>query len=408
MSARRCALEALSVWEDTSRYASDILNDLGAKFKLSPPDRGLAQEILFGTIRNLYLLDTIIERFRRGSLQTSTQDLLRIGLYQLFLTEIAEHAAVNETVNLARKHERGLVNAVLRNALRQKEDIQNDIQTWPLEDRFSHPQFLIDRWEEQYGKEATVELCDWNNRPSSVYARINSLAPDKDALNRVRSVTEPSLLGEKYPDFFKVEGAPNREWLDAGLIYVQDPSTSLACRLLDPKPGEKVLDACAAPGGKTALLYSLMDASGELVATDNSEHRLEQLQGNLSRLGGSAIDVQLVDWAEPDPKHDGHFDAILLDVPCSNSGVIRRRIDVRWRIQERDFKTIASGQRKLLEGAKRALKPDGRLVYSTCSIDRAENEAIIEDSGLQIEKIVTSLPWKDHHDGAFAALLRPA
>ncbi|MDF1738088.1 MAG: 16S rRNA (cytosine(967)-C(5))-methyltransferase RsmB [Verrucomicrobiales bacterium] len=408
MSARRCALEALTQWEETSRYASDILTDLGGRFRLTPQDRALAQEILFGTIRNLYLLDTIIDRFRKGSLQSGTQDLLRIGLYQLFLTEIAEHAAVNETVNLSKKHEKGLVNAILRNAQRQKDEIIADIKTWPLEDQFSQPEFLIERWTEQYGAEAALSLCQWNNEAPKVYGRINALAPDKEALNRVRSETEPSLLGDDYPDFFVIEGPPNTDWLDEGLIYIQDPSTSQACSLLAPQPGEAILDACAAPGGKTALLAAMRGNEGRIVATDNVELRLEQMQENFKRLHLSNVEVALADWAfdAEEPFGGEKFDAILLDAPCSNTGVMRRRIDVRWRVQPRDFATSAKLQSTLIRNTARALKPGGRLIYSTCSIDRVENEEVIEASGMTIEKVVTSLPWRDGHDGAFAATLR--
>ena len=408
MSARRCALEALTTWEDTSRFASDILEELSREFRLSPPDRGLAQELLYGTIRNLYLLDELVDRFRRGSIKPLTQNLLRLGLYQLFKTQIAEHAAVNETVDLARKHERSLVNAILRNAQRQKAALLVEIENWPLEDRFSHPDFLIKRWLKQYDTPTVEALCEWNNQPAPVYARINPLARDQEALNRVRAETEPYLIGPEYPGFFRVSGAPDPEWIREGLLYVQDPGTLHACQLLDPKPGETVLDACAAPGGKTAILAAMMENQGQLVATDNSVPRLEQMRENFHRLAVENVEVQQAEWNAPD--HGGHtfptFDAILLDVPCSNSGVMRRRVDVRWRIQERDIERQAANQSAILKSVARLLKPGGRLVYSTCSIDRAENEAVVEASGLQIKSLVSSLPWRDGYDGAFAALLR--
>ncbi len=408
MSSRRVALEALIEWENTSSYAEDILSDLAAHHQLSGPDRALAVEILYGTIRNLFLLDEIIDELRRGKIKSETQDLLRIGLFQIFLSGIADHAAVNETVNLARKHERGLVNAILRNALRQRESFEAAIPTWPLEDRFSQPGFLIERWEAQHGKEATIALCEWNNQPPTNYGRINALAPDSEALNRVRSETEPCLVGSDYPDFFKFEGAPNREWLDAGLIYVQDPSTSLACRLLDPQPGERILDACGAPGGKAAYLAALSGDPASITVTDSSGKRLDRTRENLERLHAGGATLQQIDWTsdELDSSAIEPFDAILLDVPCSNSGVIRRRVDVRWRLQEGDFEHQASLQSELLNSVARFLKPGGRLVYSTCSIDREENEEVIGKSGLKIAETVASLPWRDQHDGAFAALLR--
>lgn len=405
MSARRCAFDALTEWEETSRFASDILSDISSAQNLSSADRALTQEILFGTIRNLYLLDELVDRLRKGRIKQQTQNLLRIGLFQLFKTEIAEHAAINETVNLARKHERGLVNAILRTAQRQRAELEEEMETWPLEDRFSHPQFFIDRWTEQYGSEAATALCAWNNQAPDIYARINPLHPDKDALDRVRMETQPSLLGEQFPDFFKISGPPNYDWIRDGLIYIQDPSTSLACRLLDPQIGESVLDACAAPGGKTAMLSSMMNGEGVLVATDSSQPRLDQMKGNLERLHVKNADLRLVDWTAEVPDLPV-FDAILLDVPCSNTGVMRRRVDVRWRLQPSDFKQQAEFQARLLASTAARLAPGGRLVYSTCSIDREENESVVEASGLTVEKTVQSLPWHDGFDGAFAALLR--
>ena len=405
--ARRCALESLTEWEDTSRYATDILEDQARRLRLSPPDRGLAQDLLYGVIRNLYLLDELIDRFRRGSIKGSTQNLLRLGLYQLFKSGIAEHAAVNETVGLARNHERSLVNAILRSAQRLKPELLAEIETWSLEDRYSHPDFLIRRWTAQYGNEVTEALCRWNNEPPAVYARLNWLSRDREALDRVRSEIEPQLLGDAYPDFFKVDGAPNSDWLREGLIYIQDPSTSLACRLLDPQPGEAILDACAAPGGKTALLAALMENRGNLHATDSSLGRIKAMRENFERLAVAPVEVLRVDWTSPSAL-DGlpAYDAILLDAPCSNSGVMRRRVDVRWRLQERDFERQAAQQLTLLKSLARALKPGGRLVYSTCSLDATENEGVVAASGLTVEKTIMSLPWRDGHDGAFAALLR--
>ena len=407
MSARNCALKALHTWEATSMYANDILLDLATKFQLSSADRGLAQEIFYGTLRNLFLVDEIIEQLRRGKIKPSTRNILRIGLYQIFCSGIANHAAVNETVNLARPHEKGLVNAILRNALRREEKFKSDIATWPLEDQFSHPRFLIER-EKQFGEKATRSLLKWNNTPPSVFARINHLAANKEALEKVKLETGSHSLGKEYPHFFQVKGAPNTEWLHEGLIYIQDPSTSHSCRLLDPKPGEVVLDACAAPGGKTSYLAQLMENEGKIVATDSSSQRLQKTRENLERLGASRVDIRKADWTQDSCLAKDHqFDAILLDVPCTNSGVIRRRVDVRWRMQPDDFARQAKLQSQLLARVSEHLKPDGRIVYSTCSIDHEENEAVIKSSGLQIEEMRRCLPWENGYDGAFAALLRP-
>ncbi|MEX2580453.1 MAG: 16S rRNA (cytosine(967)-C(5))-methyltransferase RsmB [Verrucomicrobiales bacterium] len=410
MSARRCTLDALCQWEETSRFAADILGDLATKHDLSGADRALAQELLFGVIRNLFFLDGLVDLLRKGTIKSKTRNLLRMGLFQLFKTDIAEHAAVNETVALARKHEKGLVNAVLRSAQRRRGELDKEAESWPLEDRVSHPAFLIERWSAEHGPDAAVALCEWNNRPPEVFARINPLAPDREALDRVRSETQPCLVGPEYPDFFRVEGPLNYDWLREGLIYIQDPATSLACRLLDPKPGETVLDACAAPGGKSALLAAMMNNEGTIVATDSSAPRIETLEENLSRLGAANVRTSRVDWSSPDAETLESlplFDAILLDVPCSNTGVMRRRVDVRWRLQPSDFARHAEAQKQLLAMVRKKLAPGGRLVYSTCSIEKEENEAVVEEQAdLAVEETVRSLPWRDGFDGAFAALLR--
>jgi len=399
--ARRCAYDALNEWEAGSRFADEILGDLSKKMDLISSDHGLACEIFYGTLRNLYLLDVLIDKLRKGKIKPFTQNLLRIGLYQLFKTEIAEHAAVNETVQIARKHEKSLVNAILRNAQRSKAEFEADMANWSLEDRYSHPQFFIDRWTEQHGGEAAIALCEWNNTPPVVFARIQ----DPERFNTVEPSIEEGSRVEGFPDFFTVKGATDSEWLSEGLIYIQDPSTSLACNLLDPQPGEDILDACAAPGGKTALISKMMKGEGKILASDQSEYRLEQLRGNLERLRVKNADLQQIDWLNP-PEDLPKFDAILLDAPCSNTGVMRRRVDVRWRIQPYDFGRQTKVQAELLESVSKFLKPEGRIIYSTCSIDREENEGIVEASGLKVEKIVKCLPWKDGYDGAFAAQLR--
>jgi len=406
--SRACALAALTLWEDTGRFAEHILDELAKKFRLSGPDRGLAQEILYGSIRHLRLLDEVIDGLRSGKIKSDTRNLLRIGLFQLLRSGIAEHAAIHETVSLARPHEKKLVNAILRRAQRERAEIEAAIATWSLAERTSHPDFLVKRWESQHGPDATAFLCDWNNQVPPVFARINAYAADPEGLNRVRSETIPCLIGPDFPDFFRVEGALPLDWIEAGLVYVQDPSTSLACRLLDPQPGEIVLDACAAPGGKTALLAALRGSPEGLIASDSAAPRLEQLRRNLNRLGLAAVATHQIDWTSPESTAAAKLplcDAILLDAPCSNTGVMRRRVDVRWHLSEREIRRQAEAQAALLAGVQSVLKPGGRIVYSTCSIDSVENEDLVAASGLPLVRSVTSRPWVDGYDGAYAALL---
>ncbi len=418
--ARATALSALTLWDDGNTYAQDILADLMADAQLSQPDRALAKELFFGCIRQLGCLDRLIAELRsRGSLKRRARQILRIGLYQLFFTDIAEHAAVHETVSLAKKHERGLINAILRNAQRSRADLQAQIPTWPLADQLSHPGHLIRRWTEQHSETIAEQLCQWNNSPPPVFARIcdeeafhraadDGLYPIEEKLYPIESAGSTDTIRrlEDFPEFIQLpSGPPPQDLIDRGIIYIQDPSTSIAPWLLAPMPGETILDACAAPGGKTAMLAAMCPTGVELHATDSSPHRIERMRENFARLHISEqIQIHEADWSQPVDLPDlPKFDAILLDVPCSNTGVMRRRVDVRWRLSKRDFTQLPQLQSQILEHAKAHLKPGGRIIYSTCSIDAEENRQVIEASGMTVTEIQESLPWRDRVDGAFAA-----
>jgi len=194
-----------------------------------------------------------------------------------------------------------------------------------------------------------------------------------------------------------------------GLCYVQDPSTLLACDLLAPQPGEQVLDACAAPGGKTTYLAQLMSNEGRIAACDTSSHRLKRLEENLERLGATCVEVVKCNWLEPDPPFEpGSFDRILLDAPCSNTGVIRRRVDVRWRLAADDFPRMQEKQFTILRNLVPLLKKGGTIVYSTCSLEPEENEKLTarvtaEIPELRFVESRQTLPYRDEIDGAFAA-----
>ena len=312
-NARQTALSALRSWENGSRHADEILADLSRKNRLQGPEHALAQSLFYGVLRHLTRLDTLIDDLRRGHLNPELRCVLRLGLFQLFHTDIAEHAAVNETVALARGL-RGVVNGILRNAQRRREELAALADTWPPAVRFSHPDFLIERWERQFGPEATEKLCRWNNEPPAVFARTNRLR--EGAEEALQTASEAARVPGKAGFFRLAEGAPPAAWIDEGLVYIQDPSTVLACNLLHPKRGERVLDACASPGGKTALMADRMKNGGRIVAADSSPDRLGLLRENLRRLGVENTESIVVDWLRPKknflaslPK----FDAILVD-----------------------------------------------------------------------------------------------
>lgn len=413
---RQVALDALLSWERGSRFADDILGTLSQRYRLHGPDHALAQTLFYGSLRHLTRLDGIIDELKRGRLNQENRCVLRLGLFQLFLTEIPPHAAVNETVSLARGM-RGVINGILRNAQRQRKRLEALADSWPLPVSHSHPEFLVARWQDRIGPEATRALCEWNNAPPPVFVRVNRLAPDgADAEAIVSEATDRVTKVEGKPGFYRLnEGAPPREWLDAGLIYIQDPSTALACEFLAPGRRETLLDACAAPGGKSALLLDRMKGTGSVLATDVSESRLESVRQNANRLGLNGIRTAVVDWQRPAKKLVADlpkFDGILVDVPCSNTGVIRRRVDVRWRLRPEEFLEMQRLQITITESCLPLLRPGGRLVYSTCSLEPEENQEavdrLLERHGdkLELEEVAESLPWRDGFDGAFAARLR--
>lgn len=394
---RGIALDVLGEWAHGERFAADLLEREQRERGLFGSDAAFLRDIVLTTLRNLSLLDHWIATLTEGKeLDIRSRWGLRIGLCQILLQKVSEHAAVNETV-AATGRARSLINAVLRRACRESAELIAQAAALPLETRTSHPKWLVEHWVAQFGPEKTLALCEWNQEPAPIYARVNRLHPDM--------ATAPE-------DFILCEHLP-REDLAAGKVYIQDPSTAAAPRLLAPQPGMRVLDACAAPGGKTAFLGQLMQNQGEIIACDVSPPRLRRLSENLKRLHVSNASVEEHDWtAEGLPEFAGPgFDRILLDVPCSNTGVMRRRVDVRWRLKPEDIQAQTQTQELLLRHTLPALKPGGILVYSTCSIEPVENEQLISRvlgslSGYEAVETRQSFPSQDGTDGAFAVAVR--
>ena len=408
LSARQVALTASRLWRKEKRFADSIISGLLAKAELPPSDRAFALELFYGSLRNLTLLDFWIGCLRASRIQSDLRDILRLGLYQLFFLKTAPHAAVHETVELAPKKQRSLINAMLRTATRRQSELLASANAQPLFVRTSHPQFLIERWQQQFGPEQAEALCKWNNLPAPVYGRINRLKIDRHKFLRLYPTSRPLTRSSDFVEFDTLPtGAVRR-----GHCYIQDPSTVIACQLLGPKPGEKVLDACAAPGGKTGYVAELMQNLGTILACDRDPERLEILKENMTRLGARIVQIFRHDWTHGDVPADiatlAPFDRILVDVPCSNTGVMRRRADLRWRLRQADFARMQQLQIEIVRALIPLLKSNGVLVYSTCSLEPEENEKIArqiltEMPILRLETETFSLPFRDGFDGAFAA-----
>jgi 16S rRNA (cytosine967-C5)-methyltransferase len=449
---REIAAKVLGQRKAGGEFTENLLDRALAGARLSSADRGLCQEIVYGVVRWQAALDWLLARKTGGREQKSgLQNLLRLGLYQIFwLDRIPPHAAVHETVELA-KHggfgqQAGFINAILRSYLREVGETRKllaDLKTADPATGFSHPEWLVARWQKHFGADKTAQLLEWNNTPPKTFARVNSLNFQRDELHESQNKpAEKSGTRGTRPSEFQDTGDlltrwreenveydfARRDWLEENLVfelkshpplnslasfrdgwfYVQDPSTLLAVKELNPQPGETVLDLCAAPGGKTTFIAQLMRNEGKIVACDISEDRLKLVQENCRRLGVICVETTQNSKLKT---QNIKFDRILIDAPCSNTGVMRRRVDLRWRIQPAEISRLQQTQLDLLKLAAMRLKPGGVLIFSTCSLEPEENSEVVkeflrEHAGFNLERERELLPFADNVDGAYVARLK--
>ena len=409
-------------------FIEDLFDAALAQSRFSPADRHLCQALVYGIIRWQSTLDWLIGRKTAGRVQKpKLQHLLQLGLYQIFwLDRIPNHAAVHETVELAKRSgypaQAGFINAVLRGYLREFDATKRqlaELKTTQPHLGYSHPEWLAARWQQRWGAERAGQLMEWNNTPPRTFARINTLKADPGKL-----LAQWRDENVEY-DFFR------RDWIEENLVfelkshpplnrlesfqqggfYAQDPSTLLAVRELDPQPGETVLDLCAAPGGKLTAIAQLMRNEGRLFAHETAPDRLRLIDLNCVRLGVTC--VQSLPLSGLTPAALPVFDRILIDAPCSNTGVMRRRVDLRWRLRLEEIARLRLTQLDLLRQAAALLKHGGRLVYSTCSLEPEENSAVIRDflsqrADYRLERERELLPFVEGVDGTYVARLKAA
>ena len=422
---RQIAAQLLRAADSPGDFLENRLEHDDGFRSLRPDDRRLAQELIFGVTRWRATLDWLIARKTNGRPQSaSVQMLLRLGLYQLFwLDRIPEFAAVNETVQLARESgygpQSGFINAVLRGCLREGEEVVRELERLRTEDPatgWSHPAWLVERWQSALGDPADLQvLLEWNNTPPSVFARANLLRIEPGRLleqwrneNLAYDFRFYEWAGENL--VFQLHAVPSLAQLPSfqqGGFYVQDPSTLLAVHELAPLPGETILDYCAAPGGKATYMAQLMGNRGRIVAHDLSVDRLEFVRENCARLGVKIVELA----AAPPPILPDQFDRVLVDAPCSNTGVMRRRVELRWRLTADEITRLAEEQLGLLRRVAPGLKSGGTLVYSTCSLEPEENQQVVAqflaiDSRYELVLERQLHPVHDGVDGAFVAVLR--
>ena len=419
---REIAARVLRERERAADYVENLLE--GQLGELSPEDRGLCLELVYGVIRWQRTLDWLVALKTQGRTQKETlRLLLRLGLYQMFwLDRVPDHAAVNETVALARQlgcgPQSGFVNALLRGYARERDATRARLEVLKASEPalgFSHPDWLCQRWEKRWGADKLRLLLAWNNTPPRTFARLNTLKTNAGRLIeqwRQEGVDYDFVRRDWLPEnlVFELKSHPPLAGLPSfqqGGFYVQDPGTLLSVRLLDPRPGESILDLCAAPGGKTTAIAQWMEDRGRVVAEDLNTARLGLLRENCARLGVRSVEVRTRSPIIV-PELTAPADRVLVDAPCSNTGVLRRRVDLRWRIRPEEIVRLRAAQRDLLHDAALQTRPGGVLVYSTCSLEPEENgdvtrEFLAAHPDFELEHERELLPFEDGVDGGYVA-----
>lgn len=455
--ARDIAFEALAAIEERPVFLRTVLDELCAAFDVDPRERGLALEIAAGVTRRRATLDALLAPHLRapgGRIEPRLRIVLRMGVYQLVFLATPPHAAVFEMVELARRHQprwTRLVNGVLRAVQR---DLTGDSVPGPQSNAvpvcslsvtvdgsgqtvsttyrtlnsvpfpslesdparyvaaaFSLPEWLALRWEQRLGRDELLRLAAWFATPGGVSLRVNRLRTTRDELlAQFRTAGVAAAAGDledaiRLTEHGRVEQLPG---FSDGLFSVQDESSQAAVSLLDPQPGQRVLDLCAAPGGKSAAMAERMQDRGTIIAADSDAARVALIGRGAERLGLTIIEPIVV---RPDSSDvpAGPFDRVLLDVPCSNTGVLGKRPEARWRISESGIAELAGVQSTLLDVALDRLAAGGQLVYSTCSIEPEENEQIVRRALAQRSDL--KLVREQHHqpgrvgDGGYQALI---
>ena len=391
--ARRAAFDILSQVEAEHAYASVLVAKL-SESDLSREDRALAQEITLGVLRWQRSLDYSIERYSGRSiarLDLPVLIALRVGLYQLrHLSRVPQSAAVNQSVNMVKRARAAsaasLVNAVLRKAARHPDETAGQGIADPLERasvELSHPQWMLERWQSVFSEYETRQLALANNTPLATAFRVNTLRTSvKEVLTDLKAEGVTTQESQVAHGAFVVESGPAPVLIRAarrGLIYVQDEASQLVSILLEPRSGHRVLDLCAAPGSKTSHIAALTGDKAWIIACDRHHHRLTTLRATCERLGVQSIDALALDATRALPFVAGadEFDRVLVDAPCSGTGTLRGNPEIKWRLSADDLPRLAELQLSLLERGAAAVASDGRLVYSTCSIEHEENENVV-------------------------------
>jgi 16S rRNA (cytosine967-C5)-methyltransferase len=412
--ARTKALEVLTRWEKRGSPMDPLFDAMVMQDPLiTDRDKAFVREVVYGVLRWQGRLDWIISAYSRIKplrMERAVITVLRMGAYQLlFMDRVPSRAAVDESVKLTKGMKKRdaapFVNGILRGIAEGRKEVSYpNLQTNPLDHistLYSHPLWMVRRWVDQWGIEETIALCQANNQIPPFTVRVNTLKGSREeAMDQLHN----EKIGAT-PTFFSPVGLviknppPLDTWglLQEGWLQVQDEAAQLVSMLLAPQPGEQILDLCAAPGGKTTHLAQLMEDQGEIVAMDVSQSKLELLQENCHRLGITIVQTLTHDATTPLPFPPGSFDRVLVDVPCTGFGTLRRNPDGKWRVTEADIPRLQKLQQAILIQGTTIVKRAGVLVYSTCTLMPEENEGVIENflserKDFRLEDASTFLP----------------
>lgn len=398
---------------ENKAYSNIALNKYFSASELRDIDKAFITEIVYGTVKWKLFLDRVIASYSNIKMEKLSPwilNILRLGAYQLLkMSKVPQSAACNESVKLAGKYghkaSQGYVNAVLRNIARGGSDIaipaRSKDLTGYLSVTYSYPKWLTEMYIDLFGAETAESLLDAGNKTPESTVRTNTLKISREMLIRLLNEAGIEAVQGRYAEeAVTIKSHVSFVSLKAfreGLFQVQDESSMLPARVLAPEPGDIVLDACSAPGGKTTHIAQLMNNKGTIIARDVHEHKLKLVNEAAGRLGIDIIKTELMDAAGDNPQDTGAFDRVLLDAPCTGLGIIRRKPDIKWARETKEMKNISQLQRLLIRNVSKAVKPGGVMVYSTCTILPSENadvvsEFIEENHDFELDDITAYLP----------------
>lgn len=387
-NVREIALDIINKVLNEGAYSNLLLNETIKNSELNNQDIGLLTELVYGTIQYKMTLDYYLSSYiEQKKIKNYVRNILRMAVYQkIYLDKIPDHAIINEAVNLAKvinQDTANFVNAVLRNVIRH--GVRNleeiDDETKRLSVETSHPLWMVKMWIKQYNFDTAKKICFLNNVKPYQFARLNLFKDRKEnILNKIESLKINYKLTDVMEGIYlKTENIANFSLYKEGYLNVQDLSSMLVSLILSPQEGEKIIDVCAAPGGKSTHIAEIMEDTGTVVSCDIHEHKIKLIKYNANRLGLKSIKPTLIDATKLCTNFQAEsFDRVLVDAPCSGLGVIRRKPEIKYNKQPTDLDEIIRIQKEIVDEAIKLVKPNGTLVYSTCTINKKENEKMVE------------------------------